>query len=187
MEAFLGAAVGAGSRVLDVGCGPGSLTRGLPEGVAVVGLDAAPEMVALARAGRPGGTFRVHSYYEPLPTPPGSFDVALAAGCLDACVDVERVLGHLAGALRPGGRLLFSVCERRRGLAGHGRRVRRLGWTEPALCLRFWSAAEVRRALRRAGLSERAHALAPGFVSEVERLVVHYGWWEAERPAAPQG
>jgi len=187
VEAFLAAHTGPGARVLDVGCGPGTLTRGLPAAVHVVGLDVAPEMVALAQAGRPGGDWRVHSYYAPLPVAAGTFDVAVAAGCLDACVDMERVLGHLARALRPGGRLLFSVCERRRGVRGHGRRVRRLRWSEPPLELRFWSAAEVRRSLARAGLRVRHHAFAPGFVSEMERLAVHYGWWEVERPGAVTG
>ena len=126
VEHFLADTVPPGRRVLDVGCGPGHLTRGLAAPVQVVGVDLSPEMIALAREGRPSGDYHVHSYHAPLPAGLGRFDVALAVGCLDFCEDLGRVLGHVSAALEPGGRLLFTVLERRAGLAGHEAPRRRI-------------------------------------------------------------
>ncbi len=59
VEGFLARQVRPGRRVLDVGCGPGNLTAGLPAEVEVAGLDLSPEMIALARKARQGGTWVV--------------------------------------------------------------------------------------------------------------------------------
>src|SRR5215470_18535769 len=52
--AFLLPSLRPGMRVLDVGCGPGSITRGLAESVApgeVLGIDLSRETLEAARAG----------------------------------------------------------------------------------------------------------------------------------------
>ncbi|RYZ32119.1 MAG: class I SAM-dependent methyltransferase, partial [Myxococcaceae bacterium] len=85
VERFLAEALSPGLRVLDVGCGPALHTRGLDASMEVVGLDLAPEMLELARQARPSGTWRVHSYMDPVPEDLGLFDVALVIGCLDFC------------------------------------------------------------------------------------------------------
>jgi malonyl-CoA O-methyltransferase len=175
---FLAEAVGPGARVLDLGCGGGQLTRALPADVEVVGLDLAEPMLALARAARPQGTWRVHSFLQPVPAELGRFDVALALGCLDFCADLPRALAHLAAALRPGARALFSVLEQRAGLAGHEAPRRTLAALEPPVTLHFWSFAHCARALEAARLQPRAYAHAPAFDSEVEGLRLHYGFWE---------
>lgn len=53
-------------RVLDVGCGPGHLTAGLPGSVEVVGIDISPEMIKKAKHARPIGRYLVHDFHSPL-------------------------------------------------------------------------------------------------------------------------
>ncbi len=182
---FLADAVRPGARVLDLGCGGGQLTRALPEDVEVVGLDLAEPMLALARAHRPAGTWREHSFLQPVPAELGRFDVALALGCLDFCADLPRALSYLAQALRPGARALVSVLEQREGLAGHEAPRRVLGALEPPVTLHFWSFAACARALEAAGLQPLHYAHAPAFDSEVEGLTLHYGFWELQRSCSP--
>ena len=181
VEAFLARTVPPGQRVLDVGCGPGHLTRGLPPAVHVAGVDLTPEMIALAREGRPSGDWRVHSYAHPLPEGLGRFDVALAVGCLDFCEDLPRVLRHLAGALEPGGRLLFTVLERRPGLEGHEEARRRVPTEHAEATLCFWSFEETARAVGDAGLLPEAYTHAPGWVHFSEQRTMCFGWWEVVR------
>lgn len=187
VERFLAEAVTPGCRVLDVGCGPGHLTRGLDASVDVVGLDLSPEMVTLARGGRTSGTYRVHSYREPVPPELGRFDVALAVGCLDFTSELPRVLGHLSAALKPGGRLLFTALERRPGLEGHEAARREIGTAGPSVTLSFYSFEEVAQALAASGLLPRAYAHAPGWVHLSEERTMFFGWWDVgTRASAPK-
>ncbi len=181
VERFLADAVTPGCRVLDVGGGPGHLTRGLAASVDVVGLDLSPEMVDLARQGRPSGTYRVHSYTRPVPPELGRFDVALAVGCLDFTGELARVLGHLSAALTPGGRLLFTVLERRPGLEGHEAPRREVETAGPSVTLCFHSFEETAHALAAAGLLPRAYVHAPGWVHLSEQRTMHFGWWDVVR------
>ncbi|MBM7116746.1 class I SAM-dependent DNA methyltransferase [Archangium primigenium] len=181
VEAFLTRAVGPGMRVLDMGCGPGLFTRGLPEDVEVVGLDVSPEMVAVARRARPAGRYAQHSYHHPLDPAWGRFEVALAVGCLDFCEDLPGALGHLAQALQPGGRLLFTVLERRPGLEAHTEARVPVPQSEPPVDLCFWSFAECARALEAAGMVPARYTHAPGWVRLGDGRVMHFGWWEVIR------
>jgi SAM-dependent methyltransferase len=74
------AGIGAGQRVLDVGCGPGALTAELVERVgsmAVSAVDPSAPFVAAARLRIPGVAVE-QAAAEDLPFPDGAFDVALA-------------------------------------------------------------------------------------------------------------
>lgn len=181
VERFLGETVSPSRRVLDVGCGPGQLTRELEPTVQVVGLDLSPEMIELAKQGRPSGEYRVRSYRDPVPGELGRFDVALAVGCLDFCDDLARTLGHLSEALKPGGRLLFTVLERRPGLEGHEESQRRIHTADQEVTLFFWSFVETARALEAANLLPRTYGHAPGWVQLREERTMHFGWWDVER------
>ncbi|WNZ62736.1 class I SAM-dependent methyltransferase [Myxococcus sp. MxC21-1] len=181
VERFLAAVVAPGARVLDVGCGPGLHTRGLDVSIAVVGTDLSEDMLALARTARPGGAWHVHSYHQPIPPDWGRFTVALAIGCLDFCDDLPRVLKHLAEALEPGGKLLFTVLERRPGLDGHEAPVQPIQTAGPAVTLHLYSFEETARAVTEAGLLPRTYAHAPGWVQLTEQRTMWFGWWEVER------
>jgi malonyl-CoA O-methyltransferase len=181
VERFLAEAVTPGCRVLDVGCGTGLLTRGLKESTEVVGLDLSPEMIELARKGRPQGTWRVHSYHQPIPAELGLFDVVLAVGCLDFCDDVRLVLHQLGAALKPEGRMLFTVLERRGGLDGHEVPRRQVKTAGPTVWVTFPSFEETASALTTAGLLPYRYTHAPGWVHLMEQRTMYFGWWEVGR------
>jgi ubiquinone/menaquinone biosynthesis C-methylase UbiE len=109
------AGIAPGMRVVDVGCGPGILTRSAQRrvgaGGAAYGIDASPEMVALAEreAARRGVAARFQlGVAEALPFPDGMFDVVMSRlvihhlpGDLKA-----RAFAEMRRVLRPGGRCL---------------------------------------------------------------------------------
>ncbi|WP_224361477.1 class I SAM-dependent methyltransferase [Hyalangium versicolor] len=181
VERFLEQVVTPGCRVLDVGCGTGLLTRTLEGSVEVVGLDLSPEMLELARKGRPSGTWHVHSYHQPVPQELGRFDVVLAIGCLDFCDDLRLVLNHLSAALEPSGRMLFTVLERRQGLDGHEMPRRQVQTAGPSVWVTFPSFEETASALTTAGLQPHSYTHAPGWVHLTEQRTMYFGWWDVGR------
>lgn len=104
-----------GARVLDVGCGSGLLARRLVEaGFDVVGVDASPAMIDLARTQAPGARFEVLA----LPTGrapdvpgglPSADAVSIVLNDLDGPEPILAALGELAVALRPGGLLALDL------------------------------------------------------------------------------
>lgn len=114
----------AGDRVLDVGCGTGSLAVAAkhvvgPSG-AVFGVDASPKMLARARkkACRAGVevTF-TEAHAQHLPYPESRFDVVLSTLMLHHLPRVARTAcaAEIARVLRPGGRALAVDFEPRSG------------------------------------------------------------------------
>jgi SAM-dependent methyltransferase len=95
----------------DLGCGSGRITAALAPFVrSVVGVDASPEMLAVARA-RLAGSPNVEllqGTLEALPVADATLDIALAVHVLHHVADVGRALGEAARALRPGGRLIVA-------------------------------------------------------------------------------
>jgi SAM-dependent methyltransferase len=99
-----------GMRLLDVGCGPGSITLGLAEAVSpgeVVGVDVQAAQVEQARtlaASKELGNvrFEAASVYA-LPFPDRSFDAAFANGVVMHLAEPVRALAELRRVLRPGG------------------------------------------------------------------------------------
>lgn len=108
--AFLVSELRPGMRLLDVGCGPGSITRGFAERLTpgeVIGLDASPGVLEIAREdGAARGLTNLHyqqgSVYA-LPFPAESFDVVFAHQLLQHLSDPLAALREMTRVLRPGG------------------------------------------------------------------------------------
>jgi ubiquinone/menaquinone biosynthesis C-methylase UbiE len=113
---LIAAGVRPGDRVLDVGCGPGHFARMLaraagPHG-AVVGIDAAPEMVEYAgrRARRMANLRFQAGAAESLPFDDGSFDVVVSSLMMHHLPDElrPRAAHEMRRVLRSGGTLLVA-------------------------------------------------------------------------------
>lgn len=103
--AVAAAAIGVGTRVLDLGCGTGDLSRDARrEGAEVVGVDPAARMLELAASRAPGCRF-VRAYGENLPFAAGTFDAVLTGFALRNLSDVDAALRECARVLKPGGRI----------------------------------------------------------------------------------
>jgi len=104
------AGVGPGVSVLDACCGVGGpgrfLTREL--GCEYLGVDASASAVALARARARDLPCRFEAARVP-PLPAGSFDVVLLLETMLAFEDKDALVREIAAALRPGGRLAFTL------------------------------------------------------------------------------
>ena len=108
--AFLLPELRPGMRLLDVGCGPGSITRGLAEIVApgqVIGLDMSSETLDAARRdaaarGLENLRYEIGSVYE-LAFPDASFDAAYAHQVFQHLREREVALREMLRVLRPGG------------------------------------------------------------------------------------
>lgn len=92
-----------GERILDVGCGDGVLTADIrAAGAEVTGLEADPRLAAAARAR--GIAVLEQDAHAPFGT--AAYDAVFSNAALHWMRDPQTVLGHIARALRPGGRLV---------------------------------------------------------------------------------
>lgn len=114
-----------GERILDLGCGTGTLAQVIAgRGAEVVGVDASPAMIAAARAAYPDLSFEVR---------PGealgfdrAFDAIFSNAALHWMRPPEQVASQMGRALRRGGRLVAE-------LGGFGNTGRLLGAVNGAL------------------------------------------------------
>ena len=98
-----------GMRCLDLGCGNGALTEQLHEaGLAVTGLDASENMLAIARSRCPGLTFLLGDATDFVLEEP--VDIVFSNAVFH-WIDAEKqkaLLGCIYAALKPGGQLVFE-------------------------------------------------------------------------------
>ena len=90
-----------GERIVDVGCGEGTLTKKIIErGATVLGIDNSPEMIAAARA---NGIDAVLLAGEDMQFV-GEFDAAFSNATLHWVLEKQQAARAIFRALRPGGR-----------------------------------------------------------------------------------
>jgi ubiquinone/menaquinone biosynthesis C-methylase UbiE len=105
-----------GSRVLDVGCGTGRLTRFIADKVGgagkVVGIDPLPERIAVAREHAPGIPFDVGQAEDLSAFADESFDVVCMSAVFHWFADKPKALAEARRVLRPGGRVGATTMPR---------------------------------------------------------------------------
>lgn len=111
-EAALVMLLRPGLRMLDAGCGPGTIARRLmahEAGIDLTMVDTDPWMLAQCRdiGGR-----RLQGSLEHLPLPDGSVDVAFAFWSLETLADPSAGLRELVRVTRPGGWVAITFCAR---------------------------------------------------------------------------
>ena len=107
------AAIEAGQRVIDVGCGPGALVGELVQRLgadAVAAADPSEPFVEEARARHPGVDVRV-APAEALPFEDHEFDAALAQLVVHFMADPVAGVREMARVTRSGGVVAASVCD----------------------------------------------------------------------------
>lgn len=129
------AGAGPGTRLLEVGCGPGALAAlARDRGAEVTATDAEPAMVALAAA-LPG--VRAERAALPgLPYADGTFDAVVGAFVLNHVPDPQAAAADLRRVLAPGGRAALAVwdtLERNRAQGLVFDAVRAVGGAAPRL------------------------------------------------------
>ena len=101
--------IGAGTRVLDVGCGSGEFCRlAADRGATVSGIDAAEGMIEIARRRTPDADLRVGGM-ELLPWDDDSFDVTTGFNSFQFAADVVAALVDAKRVTRPGG--CVAICH----------------------------------------------------------------------------
>jgi ubiquinone/menaquinone biosynthesis C-methylase UbiE len=107
---------GPGSRVLDIACGTGALSRRLGQaGGSVTGIDLAPPMLAVARELSVGIAFMEGSA-DALPFPDDSFDVVTCQQGLQFFPDRAAAVTEMRRVLQPGGRAVIACwCDPTQG------------------------------------------------------------------------
>jgi SAM-dependent methyltransferase len=126
------AGVQRGMRVLDVGCGPGGLTRELAARTGatnVAAIDPAPQFVEACRERNAGADVR-QGVAEELPWPDASFDAALSSLVLGFMNDPDQGVHEMVRVTRPGGTVAACMWDIASGgmtmLSTFWRAVRRL-------------------------------------------------------------
>lgn len=146
--ACLAEEAGAGGPVADLGCGPGHVAAWLAgHGVASVGIDLSPGMIAAGRRDYPQVEFREGDFLA-LPAADGEFGAAVAFYSIIHLQPAElgRAFGEIHRALRPGA--LFLVAFH---IGSEVRHVVEWLGHEVDVDFRFFEPSDIAQAMERAG------------------------------------
>jgi SAM-dependent methyltransferase len=174
--------IGPGVTVLDLCCGIGGpgrlLTRELD--CAYLGVDASASAVAVARERAGDLPCRFATAHVP-PLPAGAFDVVLLLETMLAFEDKDALVREIAAALRPGGRLAFTLEE------GPPLTTAEQAAMPDADTVWLTPLEEMATSLERAGLvvtwqedhshahRAMAHALADAFAADADEIAAQIG------------
>ena len=107
--AFDAAGLAAGMELLDIGCGSGlALSTARARGAIVSGLDAAPELVEIARSRSPGSDIRIGELEE-LPFGDSAFDLVTGFNSFQYAADRVHALEEARRVMRSDGKLVALV------------------------------------------------------------------------------
>ncbi|CAN5344088.1 class I SAM-dependent methyltransferase [soil metagenome] len=116
------AAVGTGSRLLDVGCGSGLvLLLASDRGAQTSGVDVSPGLLDIAGSRVPAADLRLHDL-QILPFADASFDAVTGVNAFQFAERPQEAIAEAARVLVPGGRLaigMFAEPERAESTAIH--------------------------------------------------------------------
>ncbi len=109
----------AGTRVLDVACGTGALSRALTRaGASVTGLDLAPPMLAIARELSPEIEF-IEASADAIPFGDDEFDAATCQQGLQFFPNRQLALTQIRRVVKPGGKVVVACwCDPHQGGIG---------------------------------------------------------------------
>ncbi len=103
------ARVGAGTRMLDAGCGAGgACVLAAARGADPFGVDPSVNLITIARERLPHCDFRIGEL-ENIPHSNGNFDVAIAVNSMQYTADPELAMHELGRVTREGGRVVAVV------------------------------------------------------------------------------
>jgi SAM-dependent methyltransferase len=112
--------VGPATRLLDVGCGAGGfLVKAKARGASIKGLDATPELVAIAKRRLPGSDIG-QGELEELPFGEGEFDLVTGFNAFQYAADPVHALEEARRVLRPGGAVIVATWGRPEDCEGAG-------------------------------------------------------------------
>lgn len=146
-----------GEKIIDLGCGTGSLTLEIAErGSEVLGIDGSPEMIARARAKYPDLSFVVGDAAEFSVAEP--YEAVFSNAALHWMPDPDAVIARVYEALEPGGRFVAEMGGA--GNCAHLIAAMQTAWrefdlTEPKLPLYFPGPAEYAARLEKGGFIVR--------------------------------
>jgi 2-polyprenyl-3-methyl-5-hydroxy-6-metoxy-1,4-benzoquinol methylase len=103
------------AKVLEIGCGPGNITKYLlfkRPGFKIEGIDIAPNMIRLAKINNPTANFKIMDCRE-IDTYTSTVDAIICGFCLPylSKEDAEKFINDCAALLTSGGILYFSAIE----------------------------------------------------------------------------
>jgi 2-polyprenyl-6-hydroxyphenyl methylase/3-demethylubiquinone-9 3-methyltransferase len=102
-----------GKTALDVGCGAGLLAEPLARlGAQVTAIDAAPEVIAVAKAHAAGQALAIDYRHAAVEDLDGRFDLVTAMEVIEHVADPQAFLMSLAARLAPGGLMILSTPNR---------------------------------------------------------------------------
>jgi len=103
----------AGKTALDVGCGAGLLAEPLARlGAKVMAIDAAPEVIAVARDHATGQGLGIEYRHAAVEDLDGRFDLVTCMEVIEHVADPQAFLDCLAARLAPGGLMILSTPNR---------------------------------------------------------------------------